>query len=113
MIEDIRVNIKPLSVNEAWTGRRFKTDKYKAFQTEMLVRLPAGKLPDPPYRVHYEFGFSNRQADLDNPVKQTQDCLAKKYGFNDKEIYEAHIRKAIVRKGCEYVRVKVEHMDVV
>lgn len=113
MIDEFRINIKPLSVNDAWKGKRFKTDAYKAYETEMLVRLPAGHLPNPPYRVHYEFGFSNTLCDLDNPVKQTQDCLSKKYGFNDRDIYEAHIRKVIVKKGCEYVRVKIEHMDVV
>ena len=110
MIDDIRINIKPLSVNEAWKGKRYKSDKYHAYETEMLVRMPAGKLPDPPYRVFYEFGFSNKLADYDNPTKPTQDCLARKYGFNDKEIYEAHIRKVIVKKGCEYVRVKIEHL---
>ena len=31
------VNIKPLSVNQAWAGRRFKTPKYKAFEKEMLL----------------------------------------------------------------------------
>ena len=113
MIDEIRINIKPLSVNEAWKGKRYKSDKYHAYETEMLVRMPAGRLPEPPYRVFYEFGFSNKLADYDNPTKPTQDCLARKYGFNDKEIYEAHIRKVIVKKGCEYVRVRIEHMDVV
>lgn len=113
MIDEFRIPIKPLSVNEAWKGRRFRSDAYNAYRTEMLVRLPAGRLPDPPYRVHYEFGFSNPLADFDNPCKPIGDILQKKYGFNDKEIYEAHIRKVIVKKGCEYVRVKIEHMDVV
>lgn len=110
MIEELRVNIKPLSVNRAWQGRRYKTDAYEAYEMEMLLRLPPGRLPEPPYRVFYEFGFSNKLCDYDNPVKPTQDCLAKKYGFNDKEIYEAHIKKVLVKKGCEYVKVRVEHM---
>ena len=69
MIEELRVNIKPLSVNRAWQGRRYKTDAYEAYEMEMLLRLPAGRLPEPPYRVFYEFGFSNKLSDYDNPVK--------------------------------------------
>jgi Holliday junction resolvase RusA-like endonuclease len=111
MIEELKVNIKPLSVNDAWKGKRYKSDAYKAYETEMLVRLPAGHLPEPPYRVHYEFGVSNRLADFDNPCKPLGDILQKKYGFNDKEIYEAHIQKVIVKKGNEYVKVKIEHIS--
>lgn len=112
MIDEMRVDIKPLSVNDAWQGRRFKTGEYKAYETEMLLRLPAGKLPDPPYRIHYEFGFSNKLADYDNPCKPLGDILQKKYGFNDNDIYEAHIRKVIVKRGKEYIKVKFEHMEL-
>lgn len=111
-IEKISVNIKPLSVNDAWQGKRFKTSAYKAYEMEMLLKLPAGKLPPPPYRIRYEFGFSNRLADFDNPCKPLGDILQKKYGFNDNEIYEAHILKKIVKRGAEYVKVNIEHMDI-
>lgn len=110
MIEEVRVNMKPMSVNRAWQGRRFKSDEYEAYEKEMLLRLPAGRLPEPPYRVHYEFGFSRKDSDYDNPVKPTQDVLQKKYGFDDKEIYEATIKKVLVKKGCEYVKVRIEHL---
>lgn len=110
MIEELKVDIKPLSVNDAWKGKRYKSDAYKAYEMEMLLRLPPGRLPDPPYRVHYEFGLSNRQADFDNPCKPLGDILQRKYGFNDKEIFEAHIRKVLVKKGHEYVKVKIEHL---
>ena len=112
MIEEITIPMKPMSVNRAWQGRRFKSDEYEAYEKEMLVRLPAGRFPEPPYRIYYEFGFSRRDSDYDNPVKPTQDVLQKKYHFDDKEIFEAHIRKVLVKKGKEYVKVKVEHMYV-
>ena len=104
--------MKPLSVNDAWQGKRFKTDRYRAYETEMLLRLPAGHLPPPPYRIRYEFGFSNSLCDFDNPCKPLGDILQKKYGFNDKEIYEAHIVKRIVKRGKEYINVSIEHLDV-
>jgi len=34
------LKIKPLSVNEAFKGRRFKTDKYDAFIQKMFYILP-------------------------------------------------------------------------
>ena len=113
MIDEIRINMKPMSVNRAWQGKRFKSDEYEAYEKEMLLRLPPGKFPNPPYKVSYEFGFSRKDSDYDNPIKPTQDILQKKYRFDDKEIYEAHIRKVLVKKGCEYVKVTVEHIDVV
>lgn len=110
-MNEIRIDIKPLSVNEAWKGHRFKTDKYERYERSMLWLLPRIKLPAPPYQMYYEFGFSNVLSDLDNPVKQTQDCLVKKYGFDDHEIYMATIRKVIVPKGREYVKIRIEHFD--
>ena len=104
----IEMKIKTLSVNEAWQGRRFKTDKYKAYEKELLFTLPKGVMPDPPYRVSYEFGMSNIQSDYDNPVKSLQDVLSKKYGFNDAHIFEATIKKVKVEKGKEYFKVEFE-----
>lgn len=111
-IEDLLIPVKPLSVNDAWKGRRFRSDAYNAYRTEVLLRLPPGSLPDPPYRVFYEFGFSNPQADFDNPCKPLGDILQQKYGFNNKLIYEAHIRKKIVPKGHEYIKVHIQHMQL-
>jgi len=111
-ISELKIPMKPLSVNEAWQGKRFKTDKYKAYEKEMLLRLPMGKLPPPPYYVYYEFGFSNRQADYDNPCKPVGDILQKKYGFNDNQIYEAHIKKVVVKRGQEYIKIQIEHINV-
>ena len=98
-----------MSVNDAWQGRRYKTDKYEAYQRAVLYMLPRIKLPEPPYKVYYEYGLSNKAADYDNPTKQFQDCLSKKYGFDDKEIYAAEIRKVIVKRGKEYIKFRIEH----
>lgn len=99
--------IKPLSVNEAFQGRRFKTPKYKAYEQKLLLALPKMNMPEPPFEIHFEFGFSNVMSDWDNPVKILQDILQKKYGFNDKDIYRATVDKVIVKKGEEYFKVKI------
>lgn len=96
------MNVKPLSVNECWQGKRFKTPKYKAYEKELLYTLPKIKIPEPPYKIEFEFGMSNVMSDWDNPVKPLQDIMQKKYGFNDKDVYEASVKKTKVKKGEEF-----------
>lgn len=110
-MKPVTIDLKPLSVNDAWQGRRYKTDEYERYERSMLWLLPRLKLPDPPFMVYYEYGLSNVQSDFDNPTKQFQDCLSKKYGFNDRDIYLGVIRKVKVKKGEEYVRFRIEHFD--
>lgn len=104
----IQLPIKPLSVNEAYKGRRFKTDKYKQYTHDLLFLLPKIKLPEPPYFVSYEFGFSSSNSDADNPVKPFQDVLQLKYGFNDSQVFKIQIEKFHVKKGKEFIRFKIE-----
>lgn len=91
-----------MSVNKAWQGKRFKTKEYKNYETKLLLLLPKIKIPEPPYKIVYEFGFSSKLSDIDNPQKLIGDILQKKYGFNDRDIYELHSYKKIVPKGQEY-----------
>ncbi|MCP4989348.1 MAG: hypothetical protein GY928_25815 [Colwellia sp.] len=109
----VLINIKPLSVNEAWKGRRFKTDAYKAYETTLLWMLPASfKVPDSPcLELFLEFGFSNKSSDFDNPVKPFVDILQKKYNFNDSRIYKTTIVKTIRSKGGEYIRFELKGME--
>lgn len=104
-----KVEIKPISVNEAWQGKRFKTPKYKKFESDVLFLLPKIKMPEPPYEVHYEFGFSNCASDIDNPIKPFQDILQKRYGLNDKNILKIVVEKNKVSKGNEYIYFNILH----
>lgn len=104
----IKIDIKPLSVNECWQGRRFKNLKYKHYETEALYKLPKITLPEAPYTVHYLFGFSSVNSDVDNAVKPFTDVLQKKYGFNDRDIMKMIIEKQTVKKGQEYIKFKIE-----
>ena len=103
----IEIKTKPLSVNRAWQGKRFKTVEYKNYEVGVMWMLPVIKIPEPPFRVNYEFGFSSKNSDIDNPVKLITDILQKKYGFNDKDIYELNIKKKIVKKGSEYIKFEI------
>ena len=39
----MKIEIKPLSINKCFQGRRFKTNDYKNYEKELLLKLP--KLP--------------------------------------------------------------------
>ena len=106
-----KLEIKPLSVNEAWQGKRFKTTKYKKFERDVLFLLPKPKeIFSDMIRIELFFGFSNVLSDLDNPIKMTLDILQKKYGFNDKNIFELNVRKCKVDKGKEFISIQIENL---
>lgn len=101
------LNVKPMSVNEAWQGKRFKTKKYKQYEKEVLLILPKLKVPEGNLELSIKFGLSSKNADIDNPVKCFVDCLQKKYGFNDRHIYKMNLEKEYVKKGCEYIEFNI------
>ena len=103
-----KIDIKPLSVNEAWQGKRFKTKKYLAYEKEVLLKLPAMRMPEPPYVATFEFGFSNAASDIDNPTKLVLDLIQKKYKINDKHIYEMHLYKTLVPRGQEFISFEIK-----
>lgn len=102
------INIKPLSINAAFQGKRFKTPEYKKWCSDVDLLLPKGKVPKGKLKLSLEFGFSNKNADIDNPTKLITDALQFKYGFNDNMIYELNIIKTIVSKGNEFIKFKLE-----
>ena len=105
------LDIKPLSVNEAWKGRRIKTGAYKRYERDVLTMLPKIIVPDGALCVSLCFGFSSKSADADNPVKCFLDCLQKKYGFNDNRVYKLNIEKVDVAKGCEFVKFSIDSIS--
>lgn len=98
------IKLKPLSQNEAWQGRRFKTKKYKQFENDLLYLLPPITETDFSH-LDITFGFSNVLSDIDNPTKMVLDIMQKRYGFNDKEITTLILRKEIVKKGNEFMKI--------
>lgn len=111
MGEMITVNIKPMSVNDAWQGRRYKTPQYNKYQRDVLLLLPKITVPPGRLKLILELGFSNIQSDLDNPIKQILDILQKKYIFNDSRIWEINATKVKVEKGKEYFKFEFLGLD--
>jgi len=107
-----KVDYKPLSANELWTGRRFPTEKYKKFTRDMLFLLPKIVVPEGKLQVNMIIGFSNKLADLDNSQKGIIDILQKKYEFNDSRIYGLNLTKVITEKGKEFIsKLKENYSD--
>ena len=107
-----KINIKPMSVNSAWQGKRFKTKRYKDYERECFFALPEGLvIPDGKIKVSLVFGFSSTLSDADNPVKCFIDILQKKYKFNDNKIYEYSIKKVDVQKGDEFIEFNIKDLE--
>ena len=106
------IKVKPLSVNDCWRGRRFKTQEYKAYEKEMHYLLPKMKVPKKYLGLEITVGLSSKSSDLDNIIKPFIDILQKKYEFNDKEIYRIIMDKEIVKKGEEYIEFNIYQISL-
>lgn len=99
----MKIKVKPMTMNQAYTGKRFKSNLYKSYITACMIRLRPMKIPDGELELHLQIGVSNRGFDVDNCAKPFIDILQKKYKFNDNRIYVLNIMKKIVPKGQEYI----------
>lgn len=104
----VRLDIKPLSVNAAYRGRRFATAELTRYKRDIGMMTPKHvQIPQGAMRVAYVFGISSRGSDGDNLIKAFQDSIAERYGFNDNRIYEWSVKKAIVPRGKEYIEFEI------
>jgi len=100
--------IKPLSVNRAFQGRRFKTKEHNAFCREVALLLM-------PYKkgqyncwltVIYRFYLKNfTRIDIDNLIKPLQDCLVESEIIKD----DRYIVRIIAEKfPAEQDKIEIE-----
>tara|TARA_R110000851_G_scaffold283661_1_gene437232 strand:- start:271 stop:594 length:324 start_codon:yes stop_codon:yes gene_type:complete len=104
------LNIKPLSVNDAWQGRRVKSKKYRNYEADILKLLRPMIVPEGPLELYLKWGFSSAGSDWDNPIKPFQDCLQKKYDFNDNRVVKAITEKVKVKKGDEFIEFEIKEI---
>ena len=110
---EIELNVKPVSVNEAWQVRgfrKFKSKVYNEFQKKVFEQLDFIKWPheeDKALDVIVHFFFSNRQSDVDNGIKPLLDTLSTYYKWNDNKVYTIAASKNIVPKGKEGIHVTI------
>ena len=103
----MKIDVKPMSMNAAYRGRRFKTEEYKQFKIDCLKVLRPMKIPDGNLELQIQIGVSNRGFDLDNCLKPFVDILQEKYDFNDNRIYHIGAYKRIVPKGDEFISFEI------
>lgn len=96
-------NLKPLSSNQAFCGKKVKTAAYRKYESHLLRTLPKLVIPDGPLELRVVVYYSNTASDLDNALKSFIDVLQKRYDFNDNKIYRLRATKVIVPKGEENI----------
>ena len=109
--------IKPLSANRMFgvKGRRtFKSTDYVAFQKQIADELLDIEWPfkDEQVSVIVDAGLSNRGADIDNVIKPILDTYQNVFEeFNDNKVYYIELHKHIVKKGEEFIRIRVSKYE--
>ena len=68
-----QLHIKPMSVNLAWQGKRYKTNDYRDYEAIVCALLPRLTIPDGNLCLTLEFGL-NKLADA---LNVTEDYLIK------------------------------------
>ena len=108
---EIKVDIKAMTVNQCWRGRRYKTDAYEEYENKLIQLLPNNIIIEDkrPLKLNIEFGISTAQ-DIDNGLKPLIDILQKKYLFNDRYIMELNIKKTVVKKQEHFIKIKFEYI---
>lgn len=112
----ITLAIKPLSVNEAWQGRRFSTPAKNDYEAVMRYLLPKVVVPGGPYyRIEYDFHLVHfATTDWDNLCKVLQDCLVKRGIItDDRFIVDARVRKYPANADKVVIRVEGCELDIV
>ena len=104
--------IKPYSANKMhYATCKRDTKEYKAFKYRVKMALVnQGFTVD--YTDRYKFslivGYSSKLSDLDNAFKPTLDAMQLALGFDDRQVFEIAALKNHVKKGDEYMLVRIE-----
>ena len=101
------INIKPISINSCFVGRRFKTKEFSAWQEAVLWKLPriekTIKNRKLGIRMYFYLKHPTKQ-DGDNLIKAAIDCLVKAEIIEDDRYifyYEVFKRKTEKEEGFE------------
>jgi len=103
----ITLNIKPVSVNNIYTGRRFLTPEGKSYKKALAYMIPKMNVPDGKLHIRYRFYFSSAGSDTANAEKALTDSIAEKLGFNDNRVYKIEMEKFVVPKGQEKIEFEI------
>ncbi len=106
---NLYIPLKPLSINIAWQGQRFKTKDYKQYENDFYKVVSRAKKPlTGNISVKYVFFLKNcSRTDVDNLIKPTQDLLVKRgYIEDDRKIVHIDARK--IKSMTDYIHIEIE-----
>lgn len=115
-IRNKRIQVKPLSTNALYTGRRWKTQEYRNYNQLVLFHLKNTKLTlkeGSKVFLYIKVGVSYSGADLTNTVKGFEDIISKRYGFNDNRNFRTFLEKEVVKKGEEYIEFNIFENELI
>lgn len=93
----ISIPVKALSINDAYTGRRFKTQEYKNFEEEVGWLLKGQQIEKTSGWIELNFKFylkNFKKKDVSNCIKILEDILVKNGIISD----DRFVKKVIAEK---------------
>jgi len=110
------IEIKPISVNQCWQGRRFKTKKYKDWREEFCWLLISKKIKkikgDVDVKVIYYIKHY-KTSDVDNFNKATLDALVESRVIEDDRFVQkiCAIKKQVKNKEDERIEFEIKKIN--
>lgn len=106
------MNQKPLSANKMHYAK-FKKDtkeyrEYKADIFSLLGDREYALRDDDKFKLSLVVGYSSKLSDLDNSFKPLLDSMQLAMGFDDRQVFEIEALKDHVKRGDEYIMIKLE-----
>lgn len=104
----LKIDIKPISVNAAFQGRRFKTADCKAYERLLWYKLPRKGTLLGDVEIWFDFFLVNyKKTDISNLVKVTEDILVKKkYIEDDRKIVRMHLAKHKAERDMMTIKIQ-------
>lgn len=109
---DVYLPIKPFSANKMhYATHKRDTKEYRSFKYEVKMALVHSGFtvkPTDKYKLSLIVGYSSKLSDLDNAFKPTLDAMQLALGFDDRQVFEIAALKNHVKKGDEYMLIRLE-----
>jgi len=109
-MKQLEIKLKPITVNQCWQGRRFKTPAYTNWRKSFSLLLKDKSQIKGELSVILEFYIKHASTtDTDNLIKPTLDAL-KEIGVivDDKYITEIHAYK--YKSDKEFIRITLDEV---
>lgn len=107
------LDAKPLSVNRAWQGRRFKSLEYKVYERRIaaLLQQCGVKKVEGRVQITYRFCLKNYAlTDADNLVKPLQDILVKMGAIDDDRFIDRYVIEKCKTDGDGQIIIEIESL---